>query len=374
MKLANPFLISGYCSPDYFCDREAETAKMVSAIENGRDVTLISPRRMGKTGLVRHTFHSMEERGENVISLYMDIFATRDLSDFIRLLAATVLGKLDSSPQKAVSRVVKFLKSCRPKFTFDEVTGNPNVTLDLVLTEEEASLKEIFDYLQSSDKRCVLAIDEFQQIAEYPEKGTEALLRSYMQFVPNVHFVFSGSKRHLMQEMFLSANRPFFQSTQILQIGPIDPSNYFAFATKFFDSREQSFPREVFDWIYDKFEGHTWYVQCLLNRLFEYAAPVDIGMAERAMAEILDESSYGYASLLNSCSEVSAKLIKAIAAEGRVKEITAGAFISKYKLKAASSVKSALAGLLNRELVYSSDDGFIVYDRFMAEWIRRLPF
>ncbi|MBF4213444.1 ATP-binding protein, partial [Pseudomonas donghuensis] len=78
------------------------------------------------------------------------------------------------------------------------------VTVDVSPTEEESTLKEIFDYLGSSEKRCYIAIDEFQQIAEYPEKGVEALLRSYIQFLPNVNFIFAGSKQHVMQEMFTS--------------------------------------------------------------------------------------------------------------------------------------------------------------------------
>lgn len=140
----------------------------------------------------------------------MDIYSTQNLSDFIRLSASTVLGQLDFTPQKALSRVGQFLKSCRPVFTFDELTGAPKVTINIAPSSEEATLKEMFEYLQSSEKHCYIAIDEFQQIAEYPEKGVEALLRSYIQFIPNINFVFAGSKQHVMQDMFLSAKRPFY--------------------------------------------------------------------------------------------------------------------------------------------------------------------
>ena len=259
MKPNNPFLISGYYSPEFFCDREQETRTILDALHNGRNVTLIAPRRMGKTGLIRHAFYRLKEQQPDIVTFYLDIYSTQSLGDFVRLLAAAVLGKLDSAPQKDLSRISQFIRSCRPVFTFDEMTGVPKVTIDVAPAEEENSLKEIFEYLGSSEKRCYVAIDEFQQIAEYPEKGGEALLRSYIQFLPNVNFIFAGSKQHLMQEMFSSSKRPFYQSTQPLTIGPIQRDEYTSFAIGHFAMRNVRLPQDVFDSIYEKYEGHTWY-------------------------------------------------------------------------------------------------------------------
>ena len=215
MKPNNPFLIAGYHSPDYFCDRETETTTMLDALHNGRNVTLIASRRIGKTGLIRHAFYRLKEQHPDIVTIYIDIYSTQSIGDFVRLFANTVLGKLDTAPQKALSRIGRFIRSCRSVFTFDELTGVPKVSIDMAPQEEESTLKEIFNYLGSSEKRCYIAIDEFQQIAECPEKGIEALLRSYIQFLPNVNFIFAGSKQHLMQEMFFSSKRPFYQSTQL---------------------------------------------------------------------------------------------------------------------------------------------------------------
>ena len=234
MKPNNPFLITGYHSPEFFCDRETETSAILDALHNGRNVTLIAPRRMGKTGLIRHAFYRLKEQEPDIVTLYMDIYSTQSMGDFVRLFANTVLGKLDTAPQKALNRIGQFVRSCRPVFTFDELTGVPKVTIDVAPQEEESTLKEIFNYLGSSEKRCYIAIDEFQQIAEYPEKGIEALLRSYIQFLPNVNFIFAGSKQHLMQEMFTSSKRPFYQSTQLQTIGPIDCEAYTCFAAAHF--------------------------------------------------------------------------------------------------------------------------------------------
>ncbi len=371
MKPNNPFLISGYYSPEFFCDREQETRTILDALHNGRNVTLTAPRRMGKTGLIRQVFYRLKEQQPDIVTFYLDIYSTQSLGDFVRLFAGTVLGQLDSAPQKALSRISRFVRSCRPVFTFDELTGVPKVTIDVAPAEEENTLKEIFEYLGSSDKRCYVAIDEFQQIAEYQETGVEALLRSHIQFLPNVNFIFAGSRQHLMQEMFTSSKRPFYQSTQLLTIGAIQQDEYAGFATGHFAAHGVKLPQEVFNTIYEKYEGHTWYVQCLLNRLYGYDRDVDMELVSYATEQILAEYSYIYADLLKAYSSGQVRLLKAIAKEGCVKEVLAGDFISTYGLRAASSVSAAMKKLLENELVYQTADGYIIYDRFMGEWLRR---
>lgn len=230
------------------------------------------------------------------------------------------------------------------------------------------------DYLASSEKRCYIAIDEFQQIAEYSEKGVEALLRSYIQFLPNVNFIFADSKQHVMQEMFASSKRPFYLSTQLLTIGTINLEEYANFAIGHFAKHNLQLPREVFDAVYGRFGGHTWYIQNMLNRLYSYSKDVEMDSVTYAMEQIVAEQSYLYAVLLKAYSAGHVRLLKAIAQEGCVKEVLAGDFISKHRLKAASSVRYALKKLIENELVYQTADGYIIYDRFMGEWLRKQLF
>ena len=370
----NPFLISGYHSPEYFCDRKQETAKIIDGLHNGRNITLIAPRRMGKTGLIRHTFQNINNQDSKIITLYMDIFSTQSLGDFVKLFANTVLGKLDSNPKKALNRITRFIRSCRPIFTIDELTGIPKVTIDVVPSEEENTLKEIFDYLASSEKRCYIAIDEFQQISEYPEQGVEALLRSYTQFVTNVNFIFAGSKKHIMQEMFTSSKRPFYQSSQIITIDAIEKEEYANFAIKHFSENNITLPKKIFDSIYDKYDGHTWYIQVMLNRLYGFHREVNEELVNYAISEIISDYSYSYADLMKAYPSSNIRLLKAIAKEGCVKEILSGTFITKYRLRAASSVSTSLKKLTENELVYKTDKGYIIYDRLMDEWLRNQPF
>lgn len=370
MTTTNPFILAGYAGPKLFCDREKETAAMIDALANGRNLTLVAPRRMGKTGLIHHVFERLESGRNDITTFYLDIFSTENRSDFVNLLASSIFGKLDSTPEKALKTVRRFLSSCRPTLTIDSLTGAPKLSLDIAPSSEDLTLAEIFEYLKQNGKTCYIAIDEFQQVAEYPEKGTEALLRSYIQFLPNVHFIFSGSRQHIMAQMFLSAGRPFYQSTQVMGIGVIDREKYFAFAQGFFTQKKMSIERDVFDYIYKRYDGHTWYVQSILNRLWSYPEKADIGIVDSIIRQIIDEQDFIFARLLKAYTPSCVNLMRAIAAEHKVKTPLAGDFIRKYSLKAASSVRSALKKLVDSELVYLSDEGYIIYDRFMDDWLR----
>ena len=370
----NPFLMTGYYSPDYFCDREQETAKIISALKNDRNISLMSPRRFGKTGLIRHVFYQISKTDKDSICVYFDIYSTQNLSGFVKVFAESVLGRVESSLEKTMKKMATFFTSFRPVLSFDTLSGQPELSVKIEPEKTDKSLQEIFEYLKQSKKRCYIAIDEFQQVAEYPEKGTEALLRSYIQFLPNVNFIFSGSRQHLMSEIFLSAKRPFYQSTQIMSLYAIDKNEYFQFASNHFRKNKYSLTQECFDFIYAQFEGHTWYVQAILNRLYEYRQNIDNqDIIYRAIKELLDENNYSYQELLNAYSDVQTSLLKAIAKEKIVPQINSGDFIAKYRLKNSSSVSRALSKLINNELIYKSEKGYIVYDRFLGLWLSFLP-
>ena len=364
MKSRNPFVVYGYEGPDTFCDRKAETAKLKSALENGRNVTLLAERRIGKTGLVKHLFDEFRREGRWT-TVYVDIFATASLIEFTRQFAAAVIGSMDSSFDKAMSAATRFFKSFRPEVTIDAATGSPAFSFGLETRNVESTLKECFDYLGTHGD-CVVAIDEFQQIGTY-----EALLRSYVQFLPNTRFIFAGSRHHMMAEMFSSAKRPFFNSTQTLPLDRIDEYVYFEFA-KGLMAPVCELTRETFGKVYSMFDGITWYIQTVMNRMYERgSASVEDIMP--VVESLLHEKNWEYAALLKSLPAGSVRLLKAVARAGSVKSPTSGDFIASNFLKGASSVHLALNKLLDDELLYEADDGYVVYDRLFGFWLTRLP-
>ena len=372
VKLDNPFLVSGYKSPEYFCDRTKETEELLTALENGQNVMLTSPRRMGKTGLILHLFNRLNQLYPKRKTIYIDLFSTECIADFTRAFSAAILGQLDSNPVKILKKATSVLKGIRPNITVDEITGQPQIGISYAQGDEMHSIGQVFDYLKQSEQECYLAFDEFQQIANYPEKNVEALLRSYIQNIHNVHFIFSGSQAHLLSEMFLSPKRPFYQSSTNKTIGPIDEEAYFAFSKHFFEEQGRTLPEGTFHYFYHKYDGHTWYVQKVLNKLYERKrTPIDERAVLEAVGDILKENEFFYQALLRAYSKGQGKLLKAIANERIVKEITSGSFISRYGLTATSSVKSALKRLIDDEIIYSDEKGYMVYDRFFRDWLEQ---
>lgn len=371
--ISNPFLISGYHSPDYFCDREEESKKIISALNNDRNLSLISPRRMGKTGLIQHCFHLIQDDNSDIYCFYLDIFSTQNLRDFVDLFAKTIIGKLDHFSESGLKRLFSVIKSCRPSISFDPINGTPIISLDIIPQQEENSLKEIFTYLNDSGKRCYIAIDEFQQIINYPEQGVEALLRSYLQFTPNVKFIFSGSKKHLMDEMFSSANRPFYQSTQKIGLREISQNTYFRFAETHFAKAGKALPIEVFELIYIKMFGHTWYIQYILNQLFSTEQTIYTNSDVTSIINsILEEENATYKTYCEMITKGQLKVLNAIAKEKKVKSPYENQFLKRHNLTAVSSVKLAIQSLTDKTLILKDEeDCYSVYDRFFSLWLEK---
>ena len=367
----NPFLLTGYVSPEYFCDREQETQKLISALHNGRNVTLISPRRMGKTGLIRHIFHQMETE-KQAKCYYVDLYKTDSLASLVEQLASVVLGTLDTTEAKIIKQVTTFFKSLRPLLSFDSLTGVPTFMVDVKPELAEHSLAEIFSYLEQSGLLCIIAMDEFQTIADYRENNMEALLRSHIQHLSSVHFIFSGSQRHVLEDMFASANRPFYQSTQIMNLYEIQEQSYYEFAKKKLEVHHQQLPIDVFGYLYQTLAGHTWYVQMLLNRLYESGEPsISMDVIDKVLTGIVDENEATFQTFMRLVTPAQAKLLRAIAREGSVQQALSQHFISQYGLGATSTVRSAVKTLVEKELVLDIQGAYQVYDRFFSLWLKR---
>jgi len=372
-KVVNPFICQGYESPEYFCDRIEETENMTSTLYNGRNITLISPRRLGKTGLIWNTFHHIKSENKNAICIYIDIFPTKSQSEFVRMLGTAVLNETLSKSKMLGKKMLEMLGSLRPVLGVDALTGMPNVTLNVDPTQSEMTIRNIFAYLNKIQREVFIAIDEFQQINEYPESGTEAMLRSYIQFSHNIHFVFSGSKKHIMSEMFTSPQRPFYQSTDILNLAPLNEETYYQFANNFFETNKGGLDREVFRELYDTYDGYTWYVQSVLNRLYEKFKTVSSSAQLReTILNVVESKKPQYESLVMFLTDNQFSLLRAVAKERVAEQPMGKEFIKKHGLSGSSSVKTALDVLCEKELLYRMPEGYIVYDRFMNQWLQRI--
>jgi len=370
----NPFLIKGYKSPEYFCDRIEETETLLRNINNGADTTLISPRKYGKTGLIFHLFDTIQRKNLPIETLYLDIFATRSLSDFIKVIAEAVLKKF---PEKSAigSKFLTFIKGLRPVISYDTLTGIPQIQINYQLTsEKEHTLGGVLEFIDSQGIEIVLAIDEFQQITEYPEKNIEALLRTHIQQMHNTHFIFCGSKRTIMTEMFLSARRPFFSSSKVMSLGKIDRETYKQFIKAHFEQGGMSIEADALEYIIDWTQGYTFYTQTLCNAIYGMQ-PDTIGMEEvkKACVDILEGLTDNYLQYRELVTPAQWNFLIAVAKEGIVEQPTSTQFLSKYNIGGATSAKRMAKSLSEKELllpiVGKKRTAYQIYDIFFLRWI-----
>ncbi|MBO5405901.1 MAG: ATP-binding protein [Bacteroidales bacterium] len=372
--VTNPFIVGKYVSPEYFCDREQETDFLIKQIYNGRNLALISPRRMGKTGLIEHCF-GREEMKKNYYLFFIDIYSTSSLAEMVYLLGKTIYEEL--KPRKSVlfEKFINIVASLRMGFKLDILTGEPTFDIGLGdISAPETTLDEIFEYLESADKPCVVAIDEFQQISGYPEKNIEALLRSKIQKCRQTQFIFCGSKRHMMGNMFQSPSKPFYQSAITIGLKPINMDTYLEFAISKFQDYGKMIDQELVKKVYSRLEGCTWFVQMIMNELFALTPAGEkcgLGMFDVAWENVIMSQDMSYREQFSILAPKQKLALLAIAKECIATNITSAEFIKKHNLSSASSLQSALKPLLNNDTIVKEDGRYRVYDYFYAEWLKK---
>ncbi len=367
----NPFILYGYESEKYFCDRKTETQELKRLVTNGNHVALIAPRRIGKTGLIENLFHQKDIQ-KDYYTFLIDIYATKNIEELIMAMGASMLSSLRPKGAKVIQKFVDILSSLRTGISFDAM-GNPSWNVEVGdIRLPRTTLDEIFEYIDTADKPCIIAIDEFQTVSCYNDGKIEALLRTYIQHCRNAHFIFSGSQRTMMGEMFLSPSRPFYQSTSMMNIGSIPIDKYSAFAQKHFKEADKGISAQAITKVYQRFEGVTWYVQRVMNELFSLTpqhGTCDEDMLDIAIKNILRANEFTYQSLLFQLPIKQKELLMAIAREGKAQNLTSSAFVKKYRLTSSSSVQSAIKGLLEKNFVTSNLGVYEVYDKFFALWL-----
>ena len=374
-KVKNPFVITGKIEPEYFCDRVNESARLIKSITNGNNLVIISPRRMGKTGLIQFCYDKPEISNE-YYTFFIDILHTSSLREFTYLLGRAIYDTLLPRSRKIATMFMQTIKSISGKFGFDPVTNTPTFNVELGDIEmPEYTLEEIFCFLAKADKPCIIAIDEFQQISKYPEKNIEALLRTHIQKISNCNFVFAGSERHMMPEMFTSSARPFYNSADILELKAIAPCEYIPFVKHHFEKRNKSIATENIEYVYNLFKGHTYYIQRTFNEAFADTAEQEECCNEtikQAIENIIASNDTIFREILSNIPEKQKALLYAIAKEGEATNITSASFIKRHALLSASSVQSAAKKMLERDVITQINKVYSVTDKLFAMWINKI--
>ncbi len=377
-RLHNPFVIVGEIPEPYFCDRELETERVIKGLVNESNIVLISPRRMGKSKLVRHCY-SQPELKDSYYTFYVDLLHTTCLREFTYSFGKSIFDQLKSKSEKALRSMLQTLRSMAGTFGFDAITNMPTFSLEIGrMAQPEYTLGEIFDWLEHADKPCIVCFDEFQRISTYSDNkqgAVEALLRGYIQHLSNAHFIFSGSERHLLTEMFYSQAKPFYNSASQLNLKAIEKTKYLAFAEHWMNEYGKQLDTEILGEYYQTLEGTTYYLQKLMHESFadcEVGETCSKSLLDKVYSNMLEEMSDLFMKTLGRLSDKQKEVLFAIAREDYATRIMSASFIKKYALSTPSMVQTAVKKLQDEEIIQISDGKYWVSDVLFRRFLQSM--
>ena len=369
-KITNPFVTGGYVSPEYFCDRQSESTHLINAISSKRNITLISLRRMGKTGLLKHVKYLLTQKKQPAAVIYIDLMPTMNGNEMLNAISSALLRQ--QQDEKGIfEKFLSLLSTLRPKLTYDSLTGQPSIELKIETPAEiQTGIDNLFRFISGIKHELVFMLDEFQQISQYPEKNMEHMLRTIIQSYPSVPFIFSGSSKHMLEPMFSAAGRPFYQSAQLMYLDKIPEPEYRNFITEKFKSGKKIIHDEALTRIFEWTRLHTFYVQHVCNLLYENNhQTIDNETINHVFQTILASYEPMYISFRKLIPNQQFRLLQAIAVENGIEQPTSGAFIKKHNLVSPSTVASSLAALSEKEMIVEVGDQWLVYDVFFSKWL-----
>lgn len=374
--LNNPFVLIGDIPAQYFCDRQQEVARLIQGIQGGENICLVSERRMGKSRLVKHCYKLLEIHDAYYL-FYVDLLHTSSLRDFAFAFGRCVFDALRSKGEKFAHQFLATVQSMTVTMSVDPLSMMPQFGLSLNPNAQlEYTFESIFRYLENADKPCIVCFDEFQQINKYPEKNVEALLRSFIQHMGNAHFIFSGSERHMLEEMFNSSSHPFYNSASHMNLDAIPQDKYVEFVCTCFEQYNKHIDADLVRLIYQVGESNTYAMQRISHKLFELVnenETADRQQLTQAVHNIIEEDTPRFARLLSHVPERQQSLLFAIAKEGRVQKIMSGPFLRKYHLMSSSAVQNAIKHLLDLDLVTQDEmKQYAVYDIFLRMYLNKI--
>ncbi len=373
-NISNPFVLQPYVCKELFCDREAELRDIISYIGNGANVSLISMRRLGKTGLILRAFDELKDKKYGYDTIYVDIYATTSMEDFISALASAVVA---TKKESGIRKFFSLLGGIRPLLSYDPVNGQPQVSLTYQTENEKfTTLDSIFDYLENQGGKVLVAIDEFQQVRSYEGVYMEAVLRTKIQNLKNVRFIFSGSDRRMMTDMFSGERSPFYQSVVNVPLSKLDRAVYTDFIMRMFERGGKHIPEDIVSYIIEWSRCHTFYTQTLCNFTYmDSGKTVTMKDVYAAIDRIFRSEQDKFFTIRAMLTRGQWKYLGCVAKEGILRQPTSGAFLNKYRLGTPAASKRFLSSLLEKDLICEektmAGSEYSVYNVFLSRWLER---
>jgi len=371
-KAKNPFVYGGRVSGDAFCDRENEIRELLDDIRERQHVILFSQRRFGKTSLVWKVLEEAAKQG--IITVYADLYPVFTLGEFIEEYAKAIARGL-SGYEKAVKVMRDVFSRLHLSMSIDP-TGNPQWSVGFDRSKEVESFDEVISsfetYLKKKGKFGVVAFDEFQQITELDGQKTEHRLRSIIQVHERISYLFVGSRKHLLHDIFSNPNRPFYRSGKILPLGKISFGNFSLFIKEKFREAGVDIEDSAVKAILETSESHSYYTQYLCHVLYDIMEERQIREKDipRAVDFLMSRESTAY---MNTWDLLTLRQRQALAA---LSETEPGEtpfrseMLRRFGMSQPAIMIRALKSLIGKDLVDKEEGGYEIVDLFFRKWIR----
>lgn len=368
--------VYGVAVSDYnFIGREQETKRLLDNFRGGINVILMSPRRLGKTSLVKHVCNKLDE--EDIITVYLDIFGCKSEYDFYNKLAAEVLKQTASKHELWLEEAKEFIYRLTPKISFSP-EPNADFAISLGITPKTHTPEEVLGMAEKiaikKGKRIVICIDEFQQIGEMANsKQIQARLRTVWQHQKQVSYCLFGSKHHLMSAIFLHRSMPFYQFGDIISLDKIATADWVEYIVSHFADGKRTISRVLAEDICKFTENYSAYVQQLSWLVFtqkEEGETVTEEDVKQAMNDLLATNEILFMQMIEPLSEYQLNFLRAIAS-GVTKDFGLSEVREEYKLGSYSNINRLKTALLERDLIEKRGAETVMTDPVFAKWIKR---
>ena len=367
----NPFKYGCTVEGECFCPRPKLAKRLTEYFKSGQNVVIQGERRMGKTSLVLETVRSM--RGFALF--HADFLCVRDQADLCkRFLSA--LARLESS-EGWLAKTIKAFAYLKPTISIDPTSGAPTLSVDARLASEPSTLDAILDTLlaQTAKRKVCVVLDEFQDILDLEDgERTLAVMRSRIQLDSRTPYIFLGSVRNRMTDIFWHPSSPFYHSAAAFPVGEIDKDDFFAFIRSRFATGRRKLDRAAFDTISMIANATPGYVQELCDAVWDETSAgdaIDNSAVNRALNSVFAREQEHFTTFMRHLTALQARVLRSIATLGG-KTVFSNEFLASAGTHNASSVKVALGKIEKDEINYFFEDEYKFVNPFFEEWVKRL--
>ena len=331
---------------------------------------------MGKTSLLLRVLKNLDR--EKYIGAYIDLWPTDDEASFITANAKGISQAMGTTAGDVIAASKKFFSRLAPKVSLGD-DGLPKISFEYNPTVEQAkkSLEEVLAVPQhiasETGKRVAIVFDELQRILEYDDDHVERLLRSIIQRQNNVAYIFLGSQKHLISDMFLNRKRPLYSAADHFPIGPIEVKHWRPFIREKFEASDRKIGTQVIEQICELTQGHPFYTQHLCHAIWERCEPgkeVTRDDIRKGVQVVLAREASAYTALWESLTINQRRFLRGLAVEDHHVSPYSSAFLQKYGLGHPSSIQRLSSALIKRDVIDRDARSYLISDRFLRIWIR----